>query len=162
MGDRREALHRVGAAGDAQRGDGPASTWAAAGEMAKLLAARLEEHKYTVAFPAGRDPAVFRVTGLPGGPYVEVTAEDNGQAACHYTGRSTAEAAEVIARLPARGRPQDGSAPDTLTATWDGIEIEWHYQPPAGQPVGLDQVAAAVLAHLAVLGGHHDRKDDPT
>ncbi len=138
------------------------STRAVAGEMAKLLAERLEEHGYTVAFPAGRDPAVFKVTGLRGGPYVEVTAEDNGQAACHYTGRSTAEAARVIARLPVPGQPPAESQPDTVTATWDGIEIEWHYQPPAGQPAGPDQVAAALLAHLAVLGGHHDRKDDPT
>lgn len=130
-------------------------------EMAKLLAARLEEHGYTVAFPPGRDLAVFKVTGLPGGPYVEVTAEDSGQAACHYTGRSTAEAARVIARLPAPGQPQDDVGPDTLTATWDGIEIEWHYQPSAGS-AGLDQVAAAVLAHLAVLDGHHGRKDAPT
>lgn len=138
------------------------SARAVAGEMAELLAARLGEHGYTVAFPAGRDPAVFRVTGLPASPYVEVTAEDNGQAACHYTGRTTAEAAEVIARLPVPGQPQDESAPDTVTATWDGIEIEWHYQPPDGQPADLDQVAAALLAHLAVLDGHHDRKDDPT
>ena len=130
-------------------------------EMAKLLAARLEEHGYTVAFPPGRDPAVFKVTGLPGGPYVEVTAEDSGQAACHYTGRSAAEAAQVIARLPAPGQPQDDVGPDTLTATWDGIEIEWHYQPPAGS-AGLDQVAAAVLAHLAVLDGHHGPKGVPT
>jgi hypothetical protein len=138
------------------------SARAVAGEMAELLAARLEEHGYTVAFPAGRDPAVFRVTGLPGGPYVEVTAEDNGQAACHYTGRTTAEAARVIARLPIPAQPLPESQPDTVTATWDGIEIEWHYQPPAGRPAGLDQVAAALLAHLAVLNGHHDRKDDPT
>ncbi len=183
MGDRRGAPPQAGAAddggvapggfalvrdtgqrprGSAQGGDGPVSARAVAGEMAKLLAARLEEHGYTVAFPPGRDPAVFRVTGLPASPYVEVTAEDNGQAACHYTGRTTAEAAEVIARLPVPGLPQAESAPDTVTATWDGIEIEWHYQPPAGQPAGLDQVAAALLAHLAVLNGHHDRKDDPT
>ena len=138
------------------------SARAVAGEMAKLLAARLEEHGYTVAFPAGRDPAVFRMTGLPASPYVEVTAEDNGQAACHYAGRTTAEAAEVIARLTVSGQPQDESAPDTVTATWDGIEIEWHYQPPAGQPVGPDEVAAAVLAHLAVLDGRDHRKDVPT
>ncbi len=124
-------------------------------EMAKLLATRLEEHGYTVAFPPGRDPAVFKVTGLPGGPYVEVTAEDSGQAACHYTGRSTAEAAQVIARLP----EIEAAASDTVTATWDGIEIEWHYQPPAGQPAGPDQVATALLAHLAVLDGCHYRKD---
>jgi len=162
MGDRRAAPPAAVAAEDAQGRDAPVSARAVAGEMAKLLAARLEEHGYTVAFPAGRDPAVFRVTGLPASPYVEVTAEDNGQAACHYAGRTTAEAAEVIARLPVPGQPQDESAPDTVTATWDGIEIEWHYQPPAGQPAGPDEVAAAVLAHLAVLDGRDHRKDVPT
>jgi hypothetical protein len=181
MGDRRGAPPQAGAAddgvvapgglalardtgqrprGSAQGGDGPVSARAVAGEMAKLLAARLEEHGYTVAFPPGRDPAVFRVTGLPASPYVEVTAEDNGQAACHYTGRTTTEAAEVIARLPVPGQPQDESAADTVTG--DGIEIEWHYQPPAGQPAGPDEVAAAVLAHLAVLDGRDHRKDVPT
>jgi hypothetical protein len=129
--------------------------------MARLLAARLEERGYTVAFPPRRDPAVFRVAGLPGGPCAEVSAEDDGQAACHYTGRTTAEAARVIARLPVPGQPGDESAPDTVTATWDGIEIEWHYQLPAGL-AGRDQVAAALLAHLAVLDGRDDRKDDPT
>ena len=130
-------------------------------ETAKLLAARLEEHGYTVAFPPGRDPAVFKVTGLPGGPYVEVTAEDSGQAACHYTGRSTAEAAQVIARLPAPGQPQDDVQPDTVTATWDGIEIEWHCLPSGeGLPADPEQ-EAALLAHLAVLsGGHNDGEDD--
>ena len=157
MSDRREAPHLVGVASDGQGGDGPVSARAVTGEMAKVLAAQLEERGYTVAFPPGRDLAVFRVTGLPGGPYVEIAAEDNGQAACHYTGRTTAEAAQVIARLPVTGQPQ----PDTVTAVWDGIEIEWHYQPPAG-PAGPDQVAAALLAHLAVLDGSNDRKDDPT
>ena len=135
---------------------------AATDAAALALAARLAQHGYGVTFPPGRDPAVFKVTGLPGRPDVEVTAEDNGQAACHYTGRTTAEAAEVIARLTVSGQPQDESAPDTVTATWDGIEIEWHYQPPAGQPVGPDEVAAAVLAHLAVLDGRDHRKDVPT
>jgi len=125
--------------------------------MAHALAARLAEHGYRVMFPPGRDPAVFKVTGLPGGPCVEVAAEDSGQAACHYTGRSTTEAAQVIARLPETG----AAASDTVTATWGGIEIEWHYQPPAGQPAGPDQVATALLAHLAVLDGRHDRKDAP-
>lgn len=134
----------------------------AAGAAARSLAARLAEHGYQVSFLPGRDPAVFKVTGLAGDPCVEVTAEENGQAACHYTGRSTAEAAPVIARLPVPGQPEDESAPDTATATWDGIEIEWHYQPPAGQPAGPDQVAAALLAHLAVLDGRDHRKDDPT
>jgi hypothetical protein len=138
------------------------SARAVAGEMAKLLAARLEDHGYWVMFPPGRDPAVFKVTGLPGGPHVEVTAEDSGQAACHYTGLSKVEAARVIARLPVPGQPQAESAPDTVTATWGGIEIEWHYQPPAGQPADPRQMTAALLAHLAVLGGRDDRKDDRT
>jgi hypothetical protein len=133
------------------------SARAVAGETAKLLASRLEGHGYRVMFPPGRDPAVFKVIGLDGRPYVEVAAEDNGETACHYTGRSTAEAARVMARLP-----KAGAASDTVTATWDGIEIEWHYQPSAGQPAGPDQVAAALLTHLAVLDGRSDRKDDPT
>ena len=135
---------------------------AARDAAALALAARLAQHGYRVTFPPGRDPAVFKVTGLPGGPDVEVTAEDNGQAACHYTGRSTAEAARVIARLPVPGPPQGESAPDTVTATWDGIEIEWHYQPPDGQPADPRQMTAALLAHLAVLDGRAHRKDDPT
>jgi hypothetical protein len=135
---------------------------AATDAAALALAARLAQHGYRVSFPPGRDSAVFKVTGLPGGPCVEVSAEDNGQAACHYTGRSAAEAARVIARLPVPGQPQDESAPDTVTATWDGIEIEWHYQPPDGQPADPRQMTAALLAHLAVLGGRDHRKDNPT
>jgi hypothetical protein len=138
------------------------STQAFTGQMARLLAARLAGHGYRVRFPPVRDRAVFKVIGLLGGPCVEVTAEDSGQAACHYTGRSTAEAAQAIARLPVPGQSRAESAPDTVTAAWDGIEIEWHYQPPAGQPAEPDQVAAALLAHLAVLDGRDDRKDDPT
>jgi hypothetical protein len=135
---------------------------AATDAAALALAARLAQHGYRVRFPPGRDPAVFKVTGLPGRPCVEVTAEENGRAACHYTGRSTAEAARVIARLPVPGEPQDGTQPDTVTATWDGIEIEWHYQPPDGQPADARRMTAALLAHLAVLGGRDDRKDNPT
>ena len=135
---------------------------AATDAAALALSARLAQHGYRVTFPPGRDPAVFKVTGLPGGPDVEVTAEDNGQAACHYTGRSAAEAARVIARLPVPGPPQGESAPDTVAATWDGIEIEWHYQPPDGQPADPRQMTAALLAHLAVLDGRAHRKDDPT
>jgi hypothetical protein len=132
------------------------------GAAALALAARLAQHGYRVRFPPGRDPAVFKVTGLPGDPCVEVTAEENGQAACHYTGRSKAEAAQVIARLPVPGQPQAESQPDTVTATWDEIEIEWHYQPPDGQPADACQMTAALLAHLAVLDGRAHRKDDPT
>ncbi|HET9894601.1 MAG TPA: hypothetical protein VFQ44_06665 [Streptosporangiaceae bacterium] len=132
------------------------------GEMARALAARLREHGYQVMVPPGRDPAVFKVAGLPGGADVEVTAEDNGLTACYYAGRSTAEAAEVIARLPVPGHPQILAATaDTVTATWGGIEIEWHYQPPAGRPADVDQVTAALLAHLAILdgGGRHAKED---
>jgi len=129
---------------------------AAKDAAALALAARLAQHGYRASFPPGRDPAVFKVTGLIGGPCVEVSAEEDGQAACHYTGRSAAEAAPVIARLP----PE--SAPDTVTATWDGIEIEWHYQPPEGQPADPRQMTAALLAHLAVLDGRAHRKDDTT
>jgi len=140
----------------------PAELAGAADAAALALAARLAQHGYRVRFPPGRDPAVFKVTGLPGDPCVEVTAEDNGQAACHYTGRSKAEAAQVIARLPAPGQPQAEPQPDTVTATWDSIEIEWHYQPPDGQPADPRQMTAALLAHLAVLDGRAHRKDDPT
>lgn len=131
------------------------------GEMARALAARLAEHGYQVMFPPGRDPAASKVAGLPGGADVEVTAEDNGITACYYAGRSTAEAAEVIAQLPVPGHPQILAATaDTVTATWGGIEIEWHYQPPAGQPADVGQVTAALLAHLAILdGGGHGKED---
>ena len=70
--------------------------------------------------------------------------------------------AQVIARLPVPGQSRAKSASDTVTAAWGGIEIEWHYQPPAGQSAGPDRVAASLLAHLAVLDGRNDRKDDPT
>lgn len=130
---------------------------AATGAAARALAARLAEHGYRVRFPPGRDPAVFRVTGLPGDPCVEVTAEDDGPASCHYTGRSTAEAAKVIARLPAAGHSHGSTlAGDTVTAVWGGTDVEWHYMPPAGQAAGPGQVITALLAHLAVLDGRHD------
>jgi hypothetical protein len=133
------------------------------GRMAQALAARLAANGYQVRFPPGRDPAVFKVTGLPGDPDVEVSAEDDGSASCHYTGRATAEAATVIGRLPVPGHPQvQTMTADTLTATWDGIGIEWHYLPAGGKPAGVDQVAVVLLAHLAVLGGGHpDGEDAP-
>jgi len=120
------------------------------GDMACALATRLRGHGFQVLFPPGRDPAVFKVTGLPGNPDVEVTAEEDGQTACHYAGRSIAEAAKVIARLP----QIEGDANDV--AIWGGIDVEWHYQPPAGQPASPDEIAAVLLAHLAVLDGHQD------
>jgi hypothetical protein len=135
---------------------------AATGAAARALAARLAPHGYQVSFPPGRDPAVFKVTGLPGRPDVEVSAENDGSAACHYTGCTQVQAAKVIARLPAPGRSHVAVAGETATATWGGIEVEWHYQPPQEQPGDPDQMTAALLAHLAVLGGNHDRKDDPT
>lgn len=132
------------------------------GQMARVLAARLAGHGYRVMFPPGRDPAAFKVTGLPGRPDVEVTAEDDGSTACHYTGRSRAQAARVIARLPVPGHPQvQAVISGTLIATWDGIEVEWHYLPPHGA-ADDGQVTAALLAHLTVLGGgYHDGKDYP-
>ena len=135
---------------------------AATGAAARALAARLEAHGYQVSFPPGRDPAVFKVTGLPGRPDVEVSAENHGSAPCHYTGCTPVQAAKVIARLPAPGRSQAQLAGETVAATWGGIEVEWHYQPPQEQPGDPRQMTAALLAHLAVLGGDHDRKDDPT
>jgi hypothetical protein len=140
----------------------PALPGAATGEAARALAARLAQHGYQVSFPPGRDPAVFKVTGLPGRPDVEVSAENDGSASCHYTGCTPAQAAKVIARLPAPGRSQVQLAGETATATWGGIEVEWHYQPPEGQPADPRQMTAALLAHLAVLGGRDHRKDDPT
>ena len=126
---------------------------AARDAAALALAARLAQHGYGVTFPPGRDPAVFKVTGLPGRPDVEVTAEDNGQAACHYTGRSTAEAAPVIARLPVPGHPGiEAATADTVIATWDGIEVEWHYRPLESQPADPERVTAALLTHLDILG----------
>jgi hypothetical protein len=140
----------------------PALPGAATGEAARALAARLAQHGHQVSFPPGRDPAVFKVTGLPGRPDVEVSAENDGSASCHYTGCTPAQAAKVIARLPAPGRSQVQLVGETATATWGGIEVEWHYQPPEGQPADPRQMTAALLAHLAVLGGRDHRKDDPT
>ena len=134
-----------------------------AGVLAEALAARLAAHGYQTWFPPGRDPATFKVTGLPGGPDVEVSAGDDGGTSCYYTGRSRAEAASVIARLLVPGKPRAQAAVrDTLTATWDGIEIEWHCLPMGeGCPADPEQAAAAaLLAHLAVLGGGLDDGED--
>ena len=133
-----------------------------AGIRARALAAGLAAHGYQAWFPPGRDPATFKVTGLPGGPDVEVSAGDDGGTSCYYTGRSTAEAASVIARLPVPGKSRARLAVrDTLTATWDGVEIEWHCLPPGeGCPAGPER-PAALLAHLAVLsGGRVNGEDD--
>ena len=122
------------------------------GHMAHVLAGRLTAQGYQVDFPPGRDPAAFVVVSLPGGPYVEVTAEDGGQTSCHYTGRSPVEAAGVIARLEASGHPQGQAASgETLIGIWDGVAVEWHYLPAAGKPANTDQISTALLAHLAVL-----------
>jgi hypothetical protein len=142
-----------GLAEDEDGGDGAVTGGTIAGDMAQVLAARLAEHGYHVLFPPGRDPSAFKVTGLPSGPDVEVTAEDDGSAACHYTGRSTAEAAEVIARLPVPGHLEiEAATADTVIATWDGIEVEWHYRPVDGQSTDADRVTAALLGHLGLLG----------
>lgn len=144
---------QLGLPEDEDGGEGPVTAGTVAGDMAQVLAARLAERGYHVMFPAGRDPAAFNVTGLPGAPDVEVAAEDDGSAACHYTGRSIAEAAEVIARLPVPGHPEiEAATADTVIATWDGIEVEWHYRPLDGQPADPGRVTAALLDHLGILG----------
>jgi hypothetical protein len=130
-----------------------------AGAAARALASRLAEHGYRVRFLSGREPAVFKLTGLPGDPDVEVTAGDNGPAACHYTGSGLAEAATAIARLPVSGCPAAQAASDTPIAAWGGTEIEWRYLTLPGQPVGAGQVAAALLAHLSVPAGWSGRRD---
>jgi hypothetical protein len=56
------------------------------GDMAQVLAARLTASGYRVRFLPGRDPAVFNVIRLPGGPDVEVSAEDDGSVSCHTPG----------------------------------------------------------------------------
>ena len=47
-----------------------------AGIRARALAARLAAHGYQTWFPPGRDPATFKVTGLPGGPTARRTPRD--------------------------------------------------------------------------------------
>jgi hypothetical protein len=122
--------------------------------MARALAGRLTARGYQVRFPPGRDPAAFVVTSLPGDPDVEVTAEDGGQTSCHYTGHSRVEAASVIARLRVRSHPQTRAVTcDTLIGTWDGIAVEWHYLPSEEQRADPDQIATALIAHLAILAG---------
>ena len=132
--------------------------------MARMLAAWVAASGLPVAFPAGRDPATFTVAGLPGGPDVEVSAQETGRVCCHYAGRSHAQAAAVIARLPVPGHPQaQALTGDTLTATWSGIEIEWEYLPPgSGRPADPGLAAAALLEHLAVLAGRDDGEDART
>jgi hypothetical protein len=120
---------------------------AAAGRMAREIAARLTAYGHEVRFPPGRDVAVFQVTSLPGDPHVEVRAEDAGWTGCHYTARAAAEVAEVTGRLPAT------ALPGTVVAAWGGIDVEWHCIPSGGQPAHADHIAGLLLAHIAVLDG---------
>ena len=129
------------------------------GAAARALASRLAERGYRVRFVSGRERAVFKLTGLPGDPDVEVTAGDNGPTACHYTGSGLAEAATAIARLPVSGCPAAQAAGDTPIAGWEGTEIEWRYLTSPGQPVDVGQVAAALLAHLSVVAGWSGMRD---
>ena len=131
------------------------------GQTARVLAARLTADGYEVRFPSGRDLAMFKVTGLPGSPDVEVTAEDDGSVGCYYTGRTLAEAAQVIARLPAPG--QCGAlvaTGDVEIATWDGVVVERNYLPPAGHHAGSQQVADLLIDHLAVLASGLPMRED--
>jgi len=124
---------------------------AVTGQLARELAARLTAHGYRARFPPGRDVAVFQVTGLAGDPYVEVCAEDDGCTGCHYTGRTAAGAAEVIARLPAT------MPPGIDVGSWSGIEVEWHYIPSDGHTASADHIARLLLAHMAVLDGGREQ-----
>ncbi|MGH3282759.1 MAG: hypothetical protein ACRDNW_27020, partial [Trebonia sp.] len=92
------------------------------GEMARTLAASLTRRGYRVQFPPGRDLAVFKVTGLPGEPYLEVTSEEDGSTGCFYMGQSATDAKQVIGRLP--GHP---GHPDVVISTWEDIAMEWDY-----------------------------------
>ncbi len=123
------------------------------GELARTLAARVEAAGYQVQVPPGRDPAVFTVTGLPGDPQVEVTAEEDGNAGCFYMGRTPADAAQVIGRLAERP-----GHPDVEVSALEDIAVEWNYLPPAGRPADPGQIAELVLAHLAVIAGRPGRK----
>jgi hypothetical protein len=100
------------------------------------------------------------VTGLPGNPEVEVTAEDDGFTGCFYIGRTAADAAQVIGRLPAPGQPDAHVATcDVQIATWDGIAVEWNYLPPDGLSGDMEHITELLLAHLAVIaGGLPDRE----
>jgi hypothetical protein len=127
---------------------------AVTGHMAHILAGRLTAQGYQVEFPPGRDPGSLRRDQNARCPDVEITAEDGGQASCHFTGRSAVGAASVLARLRAPGYQQTQIvSTDTLIGTWDGIAVEWHYLPPAGQPANADQISSTLLAHLTVLAG---------
>jgi hypothetical protein len=88
----------------------------AAATAARALAARLAQHGCQVSFRTGRDPAVFKVTGLPGRPDVEVSAGNDGSASCHYTGCTPGQASKSspVCRPSARAarRPSsDGRCP---------------------------------------------------
>jgi len=124
----------------------------ATGALARMLATTMAERGYQVVFPPGRDPAVFKVTGLRGNPEVEVIAEDDGFTGCFYIGRTAADAAQVIGRLPAPGQPDAQVATcDVQIATWDGIAVEWNYLTPDGQPGDPEHITELLLAHLAVI-----------
>ncbi|MGH3247245.1 MAG: hypothetical protein ACRDOI_13695 [Trebonia sp.] len=125
--------------------------------QAQSLAARLSAHGYQVQFPADRDPAVFKLTGLPGDPDVEVSAGEDGSAVCHH--RPQHGKGHRGHRPAADGLPAPAAASDAVIAAWTGIAVEWHYLASAGEPACAEQVAVVLLAHLAVLGGQPDGKD---
>ena len=131
----------------------------AGGGIAQVLAVRLAAHGYRVTFPSDRGPAVFKLTGLPGDPDVEVTVGDGGPSAYRYPNSNLAEAAAVTTRLPSPGAAVRGAAGEAAAAARDGLEIEWHYLALPGQPIGEEQVPAALLAHLSVLAGWSGGRD---
>lgn len=50
------------------------------------------------------------------------------------TGCTQEQAGKVIARLSAPGRSQVQLVGEMATATWGGVEVEWHYRPTEEQP----------------------------
>jgi hypothetical protein len=124
-----------------------------AGDLACQVAGRVGAHGYEVRFPAGRGRSVFTVV-LPGGPEAEVTVEEDGFTGCLYTGRTLAEAAQVIGRLPAPGMSDGVFADgDVRIATWDGIGVDWHYLSSRGQSAHPETIASFLIDRLAIITG---------
>jgi hypothetical protein len=96
---------------------------------------------------------------VPQAPFGDLAAANTASAA--WRAEVNGAVHSEICAVPAHPHVQALTG-DTLTATWSGIEIEWEHLPRAvgspGTRAGL--AAAAVLAHLAVLGGGHDDGED--